>query len=148
MRKSLGIALGMSALLVGTFVGSPAGADSMDATGPHNAYCGAWVGGSFTPNGNCVRDNTVPKIANAGDPSQASSVTDSTAPLSQKIAGRVMSVQGHLITLKRGKNTLVIDDQPALDHNLAGNIATGHVIKAHGLWRDGTFYAHSFDMTS
>ena len=152
MRYSLGTALGMGALLVCTFAGSPAGAQIMETSGPHNAYCGSYVGTTWTDNGNCVKENVMPKSATQGagatSPDAPTVSSDVAVPVPEKIMGKVVAVDGHTVTLQHGKNTLVIDDQPAIDHNLAGMVTVGKIVNAHGLWREGMFYAHSFDMSS
>jgi hypothetical protein len=50
-------------------------------------------------------------------------------------------VKGHLVTIQQTNRSLVINDQPALDHKQTGKVAVGRQVVAYGYWQDGTFYA-------
>lgn len=60
------------------------------------------------------------------------------------ISGTITSVNGHLVTIQRSTGTIVVNDQPALNNRMTGNVAVGRQIVARGYWQDGTFYATSF----
>ncbi|MHB8592343.1 MAG: hypothetical protein ACYDBO_10160 [Vulcanimicrobiaceae bacterium] len=62
---------------------------------------------------------------------------------SARVSGTITAVSGHLVTLQRSRDTIVINDQPALNHETTGNVAVGRQVVAHGYWRRGTFYATS-----
>ncbi|HEY8313007.1 MAG TPA: DUF5666 domain-containing protein [Candidatus Baltobacteraceae bacterium] len=57
------------------------------------------------------------------------------------VRGTITAVSGHLVTLQRGSDSVVINDQPALNRKLTGSVAVGRDIAASGYWRGGTFYA-------
>jgi len=57
------------------------------------------------------------------------------------IRGTITSVNGHLLTLRGPAGTIVVNDQPALNRKLTGNVAQGREVVAIGYWRGGTFYA-------
>ncbi len=68
----------------------------------------------------------------------------SAAGLRGAIRGTITKVNGHLVTLQRGgdtNDTLVINDQPALNRKLTGDVIVGRDILASGYWLNGTFYA-------
>ncbi len=98
----------------------PAAAQSMQS--PYlDSACGAWQGNTWVPNGSCTdTDNTFKH---------------------QYVAGTIVSVTGHLVTVQRSKGQLVIDDQLALNRQLTGKVAVGRRILAHGYWRNKVFYA-------
>jgi hypothetical protein len=163
MRKSFAIAVGTSALLLGSLVGV-AGAQSSqttqttqttrtqtgDAVGPHNAYCGAWVGGAFQANGNCVTETTTTTTttqpaAAAAPGGTAVVVAAPNARVAERISGQITSVNGKMITLQHGDRTLIVDDSRALDRELTGHVAQGRQIIAHGYWEGDTFYADRFE---
>jgi hypothetical protein len=50
-------------------------------------------------------------------------------------------VKGHLVTLQQTDRAVVINDQPALQHQQTGKVAVGRMVVAYGYWMDGTFYA-------
>jgi hypothetical protein len=164
MRKSLAIAVGASAMLLATCVAGPAGAQSTqttqttrttttqsgDVVGPHNPYCGAWLDGTFQPNGNCVTETTTtttstqPAAIPAPPPGN---VVAAGAPnrIAERVSGKIIAVNGHMITLQHGDRTLIVDDSRALSREDTGHVATGRDVVAHGYWEDGTFYAGRFD---
>lgn len=122
--KHIHIALVSSLLAVGMAL--PAVAQTHPLTGPHGAYvagCGAWVNGVWVPNGSCAKD---PYAGSYG-----------------VVSGTITSVKGHLVTVQRTKDTLVINDSPALNRQTTGRVAVGRQIVARGFWRDGTFFATS-----
>jgi hypothetical protein len=61
------------------------------------------------------------------------------------VRGTITAVQGHLLTVRRATNTIVINDQPALNRKLTGNVYTGRDIVAVGYWEGGTFYATTIE---
>jgi hypothetical protein len=61
------------------------------------------------------------------------------------VRGNVTTVNGHLVTVSNGTDSIVIDDQPALNRKLTGNVTVGRSIAAIGYWRGGTFYATTID---
>jgi hypothetical protein len=60
------------------------------------------------------------------------------------ISGTITAVNGNLVTIQRAVGTIVVNDQPALNNQATGNVATGRQIVALGYWQNGTFYATSF----
>lgn len=58
-----------------------------------------------------------------------------------RVSGTITSVTGHLVTLQQSHGTIVINDQPALNHQATGSVAVGRQVVAQGYWRGGTFYA-------
>ena len=148
MRQSLGTLLGISALFVGSLFGSPAGAQTMNVVGPHNPYCGAWVSGVWTPNGNCVVETTTTTVTTT--PANAQPRTMPVAPaqvsrIPQRVSGTIIAVRGHLVTIQQATHDLVINDQPALNRDETGRVAVGRVVTVHGYWQGGTFFANRFD---
>lgn len=118
------IALVSSLLMLGAVV--PAVAQTHPLTGPHGAYlarCGNWINGVWVSNGRCSRDPYAGRAAT--------------------VRGTITSVSGHLVTIQRTKDTLVINDSPALNRQTSGRVAVGRQIVARGFWRDGTFFATS-----
>jgi hypothetical protein len=94
------------------------------STGPHGAYianCGAWMNGVWVSNGSCHND----PYAGRAD----------------IVSGTITSVKGHLVTVQRSQDSVVINDRPALNNQNTGRVAVGRQIVAHGFWRDGTFFA-------
>lgn len=87
----------------------------------NDTNCGAWVNDAWVPNANCGSDVTVIRHAS--------------------VAGTITQVQGHLVTLQQTNHSLVINDQPALNHQQTGKVAVGRQVVAYGYWRNGTFYA-------
>ena len=59
------------------------------------------------------------------------------------LAGTITKVSGHLVTLQQTSRSVVINDQPALDHQQSGKVAVGRQVVAYGYWMNGTFYATS-----
>ncbi len=150
MRLSLMPLVGLGVALVGGMAGLPAGAQTMDTAGPHNAYCGAWVSGTWTPNGNCVTETTTAAntttTAVAAAPIRPGVMTKTRATAAagmapERVTGTITAVNGHLVTIQRAAHTLVIDDRPALDKQTTGRVAVGRVVTAHGYWQGGTFFA-------
>ncbi len=82
--------------------------------------CGSWVNDEWVPNGNC-----------------------SEGFRHDKVSGTITIVKGHMVTVQQATQTIVIDDQPALDAQRTGKVAVGRVIVAYGFWRDSNFYATS-----
>ena len=87
---------------------------------PYNdTYCGSWQGDTWTPNGNCP----------------------SMAYKHEVVAGTIVSVKGHLVTLQQTNKQVVIDDSAALSNQNSGRVAVGRQIVAHGYWQGENFYA-------
>jgi hypothetical protein len=93
--------------------------------GPNNQYgdpvCGAWVNDVWQPNGQCPGYAVGPRRA--------------------RVAGTIVFVRGHLVTLQLSDRQLTINDMPALQREETGRVAVGRAIVAYGYWRDGNFYA-------
>jgi hypothetical protein len=81
--------------------------------------CGTWQGDTWVPNGNC---------ANA-------------AYRHERVAGTIIVVKGHLVTVQQAARQVVIDDSLALNNQLTGRVAVGRRIIAHGYWEGSNFYA-------
>jgi hypothetical protein len=159
MQKTLAIA---SAMLLSSLLAGPALAQTvttqttktvrtgtMDTVGPHNPYCGAWVNDTWTPNGNCVSETTT-TTTTTRPAAPANATTVVVAPpanrrIAERISGKIVGVNGNMVTLQRGDRTMIVDDSRALDRQDTGRVATGRVVIAHGYWQDGTFYASSFE---
>ncbi len=72
-----------------------------------------------------------------------------TAPASpdatpRVISGTITAVNGSMVTIQRSNGSIVVNDQPALDQKMSGNVAVGRQVVATGNWQGGTFYASSF----
>jgi hypothetical protein len=57
------------------------------------------------------------------------------------VRGTITAVSGSNVTISNGSQTLVINDQPALNRKLTGSVSVGRSVVAVGYWRGGTFYA-------
>lgn len=128
----------MSALLTGTALGAlaafgPACQAALAQEAPPDAQphvaspaddpmsgpnCGSWQTGTWVSNGSC-------------------DATDYRG----RVTGTITGVKGHLVTLQQTAGTLVINDQPALDHKTTGRVAVGRSVTAVGFWKNGVFYA-------
>jgi hypothetical protein len=98
----------------------PPGAPPPPAAPPYvDTTCGSWQGDSWVPNGSCP----------------------STAYRHEVVAGTIISVKGHLVTVQQTNRTVVIDDSAALSNQSSGRVAVGRQIVAHGYWQAGNFYA-------
>jgi hypothetical protein len=99
------------------------------AMGPNNQYgdpmCGAWANGTWQPNGHC--------------PGYA------VGPHRARVAGTIIAVKGHLVTVQQATQTITINDQPALFRQTSGRVAVGRQIIAYGYWRDGNFFATAME---
>lgn len=93
--------------------GAPPAAPYNDTT------CGEWQGNVWTPNGQC----------------------SSTAYKHEVLAGTIVSVKGHLVTVQQTGKQVVIDDSAALNDQTTGRVAVGRQIVAHGYWEGENFYA-------
>lgn len=99
-------------------LGIAANAQSMAPPPYVDSACGAWHADTWVPSGTCSK------------------------PLRhQRVAGTIVAVKGHLVTVQLASRQLVINDTPALNNQLSGRVAVGRQIVAHGYWRAGTFYA-------
>lgn len=162
MRKSFATAVGVGAMFLASIVA--AGAQdaqttttrttttktmSGDVLGVHNPYCGAWVNGTFQENGNCVTETTTTTVTSK--PAEAMAPTTgtmaATAPrrFPERISGKIIAVDGHMVTLQHGAQTLIVNDSRALNNEATGHVATGRDVVAHGYWEGDTFYANRFD---
>jgi hypothetical protein len=65
-------------------------------------------------------------------------------PQPHVISGTITSVNGSLVTIQQSSGNIVVNDQPALDNHMTGNVAVGRQVVARGYWQNGTFYATSF----
>ena len=81
--------------------------------------CGAWQGDTWVPNGSCP----------------------TTMYRHQVVAGTIVFVKGHLVTLQQTGGQVVIDDSAALNNQTTGKVAVGRQIVAHGYWQGNNFYA-------
>jgi len=98
----------------------PPGAPPPAAAPPYaDTTCGSWQGDSWVPNGSCPN----------------------TAYRHEVVAGTIISVKGHLVTVQQTNRTVVIDDSAALSNQSSGRVAVGRQIVAHGYWQAGNFYA-------
>jgi hypothetical protein len=122
--KQLYIALAATLLVYGAAVGI-ARAQPVTPTDQTPSYndspCGAWLNDEWVPNGKC--------------PPETQRLRHDS------VSGTITSVKGHLVSVQQTARTLVINDQPALDHKQSGKVAVGRQIVASGYWLDGTFYA-------
>jgi hypothetical protein len=115
------------AIVFGGFIGiavpvaaaQPAPQMSPDAV-PAQQYpdCGTWQSGTWVASGKC-------------------GATDYRS----HVAGTITSVKGHLVTLQQTTQSIVINDEPALQRQDSGKVAVGRQVSAIGYWRNGTFYA-------
>jgi hypothetical protein len=103
--------------------GMLASASIVNAQQPPPPYvdsaCGSWQGDTWVPNGNCP----------------------SASYQHARIAGTIIGVKGHLVTIQQTDKAVVIDDTAALNNQLTGRVAVGRRIVAHGYWQSGNFYA-------
>jgi hypothetical protein len=98
----------------------PPGAPPPPAAPPYvDTECGGWQGDTWVPNGNCP----------------------TAVYRHQVVAGTIVSVKGHLVTLQQTTGTVVIDDSAALSNQSSGRVAVGRQIVAHGYWQGNNFYA-------
>jgi|SRR5579883_793421 len=96
------------------------GAPPPPAAPPYvDTACGSWQGDVWTPNGQCTTTNYRHEV----------------------VAGTIVSVKGHLVTLQQTKGQVVIDDSAALNNQTTGRVAVGRQIVAHGYWQGNNFYA-------
>ncbi len=121
MKALLAILTAAAGMLAG---GAAASAQAAPPPGgpppPYNdSACGAWQGDVWTPNGECP----------------------STSYKHQVVAGTIVSVKGHLVTLQQTDRQVVIDDSAALNNQTTGRVAVGRQIVAHGYWMGENFYA-------
>jgi len=102
-------------------------------------YCGTWVNGLWVPSGRCGIDPACGAFVNGTwTPNGLCKVERRDS-----VTGTITIVKGHLVTLQRSKDTIVINDQPALNAQTTGRVAVGRQIVAAGYWRDAVFYATS-----
>ncbi len=111
---SLSMALSMAGLPA-IAVAQPAAPDAAPAPD-----CGTWQSGTWVPSGACGAND-----------------------YRSHVAGTVTAVKGHLVTLQQSTQSMVINDQPALERQDTGKVAVGRQVYAVGYWRSGTFYATS-----
>ncbi|MGZ3507838.1 MAG: hypothetical protein ACXWNJ_05455 [Vulcanimicrobiaceae bacterium] len=61
-----------------------------------------------------------------------------------QVSGVITAVNGNQVRVQQGfTNSILINDQPALDRQQTGRVAIGRSITAYGYWQNGTFYATS-----
>jgi hypothetical protein len=88
------------------------------APGQQPPDCGTWQSGTWVPTGACGADD-----------------------YRSHVSGTVTAVKGHLVTLQQATQSMIINDQPALEKQETGKVAVGRQVLAVGYWRSGTFYA-------
>jgi hypothetical protein len=108
------------ALSVGPIAAQTAPPDMASPAADASPYpdCGTWQSGTWVPSGAC-----------------------GSTDYRSHVSGTITSVKGHLVTLQQTTQTLVINDQPALDQQATGKIGVGRQVVAVGYWRSGVFYA-------
>ena len=89
-----------------------------------DSRCGSWHDDTWVSNGNC---------------------SGRMMYRHQRIAGTIVSVKGHLVTVQQSTRQVVINDRPALNRQVSGRVAVGRQIIAHakpqnGLWLKPTFW--------
>ena len=62
-----------------------------------------------------------------------------------RLAGTIIGVRGHLVTLQQTDRQVIIDDQPALNRDRTGRVAVGRAVIAFGYWNSGVFYATALE---
>jgi len=159
MQKSFAIAVGTGVLFAASLIAGPAGAQTTQTTqstqtttqsgnvvGQYNPYCGAWANGAFVPSGNCVTETSTTTTTTQPATTSMSGPADA-APnrFSERVSGKITSVDKNMITLQHGDRTLIVNDSRALNRKDTGHVATGRDVVAHGYWEDGTFYANRFE---
>jgi hypothetical protein len=119
--KSLFVILTAAAgLLAGGSIAWAQGAPPPPAAPPYvDSACGTWQGDVWTPNGNCA----------------------TTLYKHEVVAGTIVAVKGHLVTLQQTNKQVVIDDSAALNNQNTGRVAVGRQVVAHGYWEGENFYA-------
>ena len=135
------VLLAAAILSVSTMLAVPASAQTVDIVGPHNPYCGTWQNGVFVPNGNCIEETAPapPSAVVVPMPNPPATVPD--VRVMQRMRGTITSVSGHLVTIQEARQTLVVNDSPALSAQQTGRVAVGRQVTVHGYWQDGTFFA-------
>ncbi len=104
-----------------------------------DTYCGTWVNGLWVPSGKCGFDPACGSFVNNVWTPNGTCANERR----DTVTGTITIVKGHLVTLQRAKDTIVINDQPALNAQTTGHVAVGRQIVAAGYWRNGNFYATS-----
>ena len=90
-----------------------------------DSACGSWQGDVWAPNGNCPTATYKHEV----------------------VAGTIVFVKGHLVTLQQTNRQVVVDDSAALSNQSTGRVAVGRQIVAHGYWNSNTFYATAITTT-
>jgi hypothetical protein len=114
----------MKLMLVALFLTAVLGlaAARADDTNPYtDAACGGWVNDQWVPNGDCPPEGTHLRH--------------------DSVSGTITIVKGHLVTVQQATQSVVINDEPALDAKQTGKVAVGRVVVAYGYWLDNNFYA-------
>ena len=124
LRTTLGTAICSIALLG---LATVANAQTTTVIQYDSPYCGAMVNGTWVPTGAC---NTVTDVGSYA-----------------RVAGTIIFVRGHLVTLQQANRQIVINDQPALDMQDTGRVAVGRSVEALGYWHNGVFFATTFVST-
>jgi hypothetical protein len=102
------------------------------AVGRQVVATGYWRDGTFYATS--FADADVYGVLQGGGPPMA-------GRLRGAVRGTITAVSGHLVTVGNGSDTIVINDTPALNRKLTGDVTVGRSIVASGYWRGGTFYA-------
>jgi hypothetical protein len=121
MKALIAILTAAAGMLAAGAAASAQGAPPPGAPPPayNDAACGSWNGDVWTPNGNCTTSTYRHEV----------------------VAGTIVSVKGHLVTLQQTTKQVVIDDSAALSDQTTGRVAVGRQIVAHGYWMGENFYA-------
>lgn len=120
MKALIVICTAAVGLLAAGSIARAQGAPPPPAAPPYvDTACGSWQADVWTPNGNCP----------------------TTLYKHEVVAGTIVSVKGHLVTLQQTNKQVVIDDSAALNNQSSGRVAVGRQIVAHGYWEAGNFYA-------
>ncbi|MFZ0033233.1 MAG: hypothetical protein WAK84_15315 [Candidatus Cybelea sp.] len=120
MKALIAILTAAGGMLAAGSIACAQGAPPPPAAAPYaDSACGSWQGDVWTPNGSCP----------------------TTAYKHEVVAGTIVFVKGHLVTLQQTSKQVVIDDSAALNNQNSGRVAVGRQIVAHGYWEGGNFYA-------
>jgi hypothetical protein len=109
------------------------------ASAQQTSSCGYWSDGTWisTPcnPGPSYQDSS------CGYWSQDTWIATPCAPRQDRraaVSGTIVGVDDNMLTIQTGpQRTVLVNDQPALNHMATGRIFTGRVITAYGYWGDG-----------
>jgi hypothetical protein len=119
MKALIAILTAVAGTLAAGSIAFAQGAPPPPAAPYVDSACGSWQGDVWTPNGNCP----------------------AAAYKHEVVAGTIVFVKGHLVTLQQTNRQVVVDDSAALSNQSTGRVAVGRQIVAHGYWQGGNFYA-------